>query len=195
MGKGNGSTRASSSGSPRGLSEGANGQAIDLSRVYKLSGMLDMDYSKAPRLTLADFTDEDEYTYMTKPMDLDVNIQKVQDFWNRGLTGGESGIQLREAKRAIIDAIKANGGGEIKPSQVSWDKDLNEFVAYHPVKNPGDVAKSYWKIDSMTQTVRFAKSKRSGSIYGADKYGEDLYQHTATHNYKVKVRGTGVKAY
>ena len=154
-----------------------------------------MDYSKAPRISEKDFTDSNKYYLMTKPMELDVDLQKVEDFWNRGLTGGDSGRQLYNAKKAIKKVVKEATGVELRDSDIEWDTDLNEFVARHPVNRPGDIAKSYWKIKSITQTVRFIKDKRTGSIQGADKYGTNLYSSTASHNYTVEVKNIGVKEY
>lgn len=193
MSKGSGTTRGGSSSSPRGLSSGSG--RVDLSEAYRGSGMLDMDSSKAPKITDSDFSEETRYDYLTKPMELDVDIAKAVDFWNRGLTGGESGHKLRETKRAIVDVIKRYSGEELTTSDVEYDKDLQEFVAWHRPKKPGEVAKSFWKVDKMTQTIRFGKSKRSGSITGRDKNGEDLYRPEATHNYTVKVKNTGTKEY
>ena len=192
MAKSSGTTRASTKTSPRGLEASGN---IDLSDVYKSSGMLDMDYSKAPKLKNSDFTEENEYYYMTKPMELDVNIKKTEDFWNDGLTGGESGAKLREAKQAVVDTIKKYSKEELSTRDVEWDKDLNEFVAWHRPKRPGDVEKSYWKIDNIKQTVRFRREKRSGYLSAADKYGDDLYSSRAVHNYTIKVKNTGTKEY
>ena len=194
MGKTSGGTRTSSSNSPKGLNAETETR-VDLASLYRSSGMLDMDYSKAPKITEADFTEEDQYSRMTKPMELDVDIDRAEDRWAEGLTGGESGAKLRETKRAIADAIKGYSGEELNTSNIDYDKNLKEFVAYHKPNKIGDVAKSYWKIDRITQTVRFAKSKRTGFLSATDKWGNDLYSATASHNYTIKVKNTGTKEY
>lgn len=200
MAKGNGSTRTSSSTAPSGLNNAnAGGNKVDLSDIYKSSGMLDFDFSKAPSLRDSDFSQDSTYYVSTRPYELDLDVNKVEDFWNRGLTGGESGSQMRAAKDEIIKAVKAGGGGELEHSDISWDKDLGEFVAYHRASRPGDVGKSYWKIDSMKSDVVFRKEKRSSGIsqfvQAADKYGNNLNGAYASLDYRVKVKNRGVKAY
>ena len=157
--------------------------------------MLDMDASKMPTIKDTDFTDENQYYLMTKPMELDVDMAQTEDFWNRGLTGGESGQKMREAKQNIVDTIRRYSGEELRTSDIEWDKDNNEFVAYHRPSRPGDVGKSFWKVSGMTQTIRFRKEKRTGYITAADGRGEDIGSHYAWHNYTIRVRNTGTKEY
>jgi len=191
MAKGSGGTRASSPKAPKGLTTSS---IVDISELYKESGNLDLDRNDVPKVNESDFVNENEYYKMTEPIDIRIDTKTLFKDWEDGLTGGENGTMLYRTKSAIIDAVKAGGGPQLKQSDIEYSDD-GYFTAYHPVKKIGDTEKTFWRVDSIIRPTVIRKDKKSGYLSMADRFGHHSYSGHPSFNYKVNVSFRGSEAY